>query len=241
MFQHLPMGCNALVIGASRGIGQALCAQLASHPQVNQLYAASRSGQSAHGIAVSADICTQEGRQALVKGLGGAPLHLLINTVGRLHGEGLAPEKRLESLTEAAFMDSIRVNALAQALTVQALLPHLAAAGQALIGHLSARVGSIGDNHLGGWYSYRAAKAAQNQLNRTLAVELGRRHPGVLLLTLHPGTTDTALSRPFGQNVPPERLFSPQRAAGQLLAILEGAGPQAHGGFWAWDGSAIPW
>ena len=106
---------------------------------------------------------------------------------------------------------------------------------------LSARVGSIGDNNLGGWYAYRAAKAAQNQLLRTLALEWRRRRPQGCVSLLHPGTTATALSAPFQASVSPERLFSPQRSAAQLVAVLEGLRPEQSGGFWAWDGQPIPW
>ena len=102
-------------------------------------------------------------------------------------------------------------------------------------------MGSIGDNQLGGWYAYRAAKAAQNQLLKTLAIEWSRRLPLACVTLLHPGTTATALSEPFQAGVPPERLFSPQRAAKQLLDVLETQGPVQSGSFLAWDGQSIPW
>jgi NAD(P)-dependent dehydrogenase (short-subunit alcohol dehydrogenase family) len=102
-------------------------------------------------------------------------------------------------------------------------------------------VGSIGDNQLGGWYAYRAAKAAQNQLLRTLALEWRRRRPQGCVSLLHPGTTATALSAPFQAGVPPGRLFSPERSAGQLLDVLESLGAEQTGHFWAWDGQPIPW
>ena len=106
---------------------------------------------------------------------------------------------------------------------------------------LSARVGSIGDNRLGGWYAYRGANAAQNQLLRTLALEWQRRLPLACVSLLHPGTTATALSAPFRGSVPAEQLFTPQRAAGHLLDVIKGLGPEQSGSFWAWDATAIPW
>ena len=106
---------------------------------------------------------------------------------------------------------------------------------------LSARVGSIGDNRLGGWYAYRAAKAAQNQLLSTLALEWRRRRPLTSVTLLHPGTTATPLSAPFRGGVPAESLFSPERAAEQLLDVLEAQRPERSGAFLAWDGSPIPW
>ena len=111
----------------------------------------------------------------------------------------------------------------------------------AVFASLSARVGSIGDNRLGGWYAYRAAKAAQNQFMRTFAIELRRANPAAACLLLHPGTVDTPLSRPFQSGVEPGRLFAPELAAGHLLAVIASATPADSGRFLAWDGQAIPW
>jgi NAD(P)-dependent dehydrogenase (short-subunit alcohol dehydrogenase family) len=110
-----------------------------------------------------------------------------------------------------------------------------------VLANLSARVGSIADNRLGGWYGYRAAKTAQNMFTRTLSIELARRAPNVICLALHPGTVDTDLSRPFQASVPADRLFDPPRAARQLLQVIDAASPQESGRFLAWDGSLIPW
>ena len=106
---------------------------------------------------------------------------------------------------------------------------------------ISARVGSIGDNRLGGWYAYRAAKAAQNMFTRTLAIEWARSRRNVICVALHPGTTDTELSRPFQANVPPGKLFSADRTVRQLLAVIERLTPADSGHFLAWDGTEIPW
>jgi NAD(P)-dependent dehydrogenase (short-subunit alcohol dehydrogenase family) len=111
----------------------------------------------------------------------------------------------------------------------------------ALVASLSARVGSISDNRAGGWYSYRASKAALNQLHTTLAIELARRGRGVAAVLLHPGTADTELSRPWHGGVPEGKLFSRERAAAQLLGLIDGARLGDNGKFWAWDGSEIPW
>jgi len=133
------------------------------------------------------------------------------------------------------------VNGFGPLLLAQTLEPFWSREQPCHFASLSARVGSIADNHLGGWYGYRASKAAQNQLLRCLAIEWGRRLPQVCVSLLHPGTTATALSQPFQGAVPAERLFSPERAAQQLVAVLEGLGPHQSGGFWAWDGRPIPW
>jgi NAD(P)-dependent dehydrogenase (short-subunit alcohol dehydrogenase family) len=166
---------------------------------------------------------------------------VVINTAGVLHGPDLQPEKRLSQLTQANLATSFGLNAFGPILLAQAIESHLPRDQPFHFASLSARVGSIGDNSLGGWYSYRASKAAQNQLLRTLALEWKRRFPLGCVSLLHPGTTATELSRPFQAGVAPGQLFSPARAACHLLDVLEGLGEDQSGQFWAWDGSAIPW
>jgi NAD(P)-dependent dehydrogenase (short-subunit alcohol dehydrogenase family) len=133
------------------------------------------------------------------------------------------------------------LNAFAPILLASALLPLLDQGHPCVFASLSARVGSIGDNRLGGWYVCRASKAAQNQLLRTFALELARRNHQATCLLLHPGTVDTPLSAPFQGRVPAERLFTPDRAARHLLDIIAGAMPRDNGRFLAWDGQPIPW
>ena len=111
---------------------------------------------------------------------------------------------------------------------------------QRLFAVLSARVGSIGDNRLGGWHGYRAAKAALNMLIRNFAIELRRSHPQAIIVGLHPGTVDTPLSAPFQRGVAPDRLFTPATSAGHLLDVIDGLSPADSGGVFAWDGTAIP-
>ena len=167
---------------------------------------------------------------------------LIVNCTGLLHdGDGMQPEKRLAEVTPANLERSFAVNALGPLLVAkhfQGLLPREA---RAVFASLSARVGSIGDNRLGGWYSYRAARAAQNMITRNLSIELRRRARGIICVALHPGTVDTGLSRPFQANVPAQKLFSTERAARQLLAVIDGLGPDDNGGFFAWDARPIPW
>ena len=165
----------------------------------------------------------------------------MIHTAGILHGPGLLPEKRLSQVNRHALERSFAVNAFAPLLVAQAVEAALPPDQPFHFASLSARVGSIGDNQLGGWYAYRAAKAAQNQLLRTLALEWRRRRPQGCVSLLHPGTTATALSAPFQAGVPPGRLFSPERSARQLLDVLESLRAEQTGHFWAWDGQPIPW
>jgi NAD(P)-dependent dehydrogenase (short-subunit alcohol dehydrogenase family) len=170
-----------------------------------------------------------------------SPLRLVICAAGLLHGEGIQPEKRLSQVEATALQRSFAVNAWGPLLLAKAVEGALPRQEPCHLASLSARVGSIGDNRLGGWYAYRGAKAAQNQLLRTLALEWRRRLPLACVTLLHPGTTATALSAPFRSSVPEDRLFSPEQAAQLLLTVLERQTPESSGAFLAWDGQPIPW
>lgn len=235
---------RALVVGCG-GIGQALLRELACRTPELELLGASRRDFRPAGSAVGwlpVDVTCDQSLQQLGECLAqGPPLRLVLNSTGLLHDAELQPEKRLAQVSRTALERSFAVNAFAPILLAQTIEPFLPRQEPFHLASLSARVGSIGDNGLGGWYGYRAAKAAQNQLLRTLALEWRRRLPLGCVSLLHPGTTATALSGPFQANVPPGRLFSPERAAGHLLDVLEGLGPEQSGRFWAWDGAPIPW
>ncbi|MBD3895739.1 SDR family NAD(P)-dependent oxidoreductase [Halomonas sp. ML-15] len=250
MFPTLPEGINVLVTGASGGIGQALCTALLNAPQVTRLIAVSRrplalEDHDPRGIAepLQADLTSAEGRAALAERLDGAPLHLCINALGMLHDDaaGIGPEKRLEDLEAGALTRLFEVNAATPALLLQTLLPSLKGQHPTYFASLSARVGSIGDNRLGGWYAYRASKAAHNMLLRTAAVELKRLNRQACVLCLHPGTTDTALSQPFQARVPDGKLFTPGYVAERLLTVIAQRTPNDSGSFWDWAGEPIPW
>lgn len=245
----------ALVQGAGRGLGLALTRRLLESGRFRQVVATSRDPaaspglrelQEQWGVRLRTEALELADEQS-VAGLGTrlrdslAPLGLVLNVSGLLHGGGQWPEKRLEDVQAAALARSFAVNAVGPLLVARELWPLLARAPRAVLANVSARVGSIGDNRLGGWYGYRASKAAQNQLTRTLAIELGRRAPRVICVALHPGTTDTGLSRPFQSRVPQDRLFSPDYAAARMLAVIDALGPEDSGGFFAWDGQSIPW
>ncbi|WP_290516562.1 SDR family NAD(P)-dependent oxidoreductase [Alcanivorax sp.] len=168
---------------------------------------------------------------------------VVVNCAGLLHQQPdeLLPEKKLEEVNLESLQNVFTLNAFAPILLAKALLPVMPKNQHTVFASLSARVGSVSDNHLGGWYSYRASKAAQNQLMRTLAIETRRRRPQLCVLSLHPGTTDTALSKPFQRNVPADKLFSAEYAAEKLAWIIDNATQQDHGRFIAWDGQDIPW
>ena len=255
LISGLTTPAHALVSGASSGIGLALVEQLLARADVAQVFALSRSAprnqqlgalQATHGERLrllAADLTDDADLAALatrVREHSGA-LHLVFNAAGLLHAPGLRPEKSVTQLRRDALAQVFAVNALAPILLAQALLPLMKHGQPAVLASLSARVGSIGDNRLGGWYAYRASKAAQNQLFRTLGIELRRTHPQLSCVLLHPGTVDTPLSKPFQLNVPPEKLFGPQRAARQLLEVIASMTPARSGSFLAWDGETIPW
>lgn len=228
---------HALLVGQG-GIGKALLAALPKRaPQLRLWSAGRRDGDFALDLEDPASL--ERFTQAAVERL--APLRLVICAAGLLHGENLQPEKRLSQVNAAALQRSFAVNAWGPLLLAKAIEGALPRQEPAHFASLSARVGSIGDNRLGGWYAYRGAKAAQNQLLRTLALEWRRRLPLACVTLLHPGTTATALSAPFRSSVPEGRLLSPDQAAAHLLAVLEAQTPNNSGAFLAWDGQPIPW
>lgn len=246
---------HALVTGASSGIGLALVAQLLAREDTHRVLAVARSAADspalralaeAHPgrlIRIDADLSVDADRARLGEQVRAevGTLHLLFNAAGLLHAAGLQPEKSLAQLGESALQRSFALNAFAPILLVQALLPLFDAKQPGVIASLSARVGSIADNALGGWYSYRAAKAAQNQLMRTLAVEMKRSHPKLAVLQLHPGTVDTPLSAPFKARVPAGKLFTPEQSAALLLQVIAASTAADSGRFLAYDGSEVPW
>lgn len=247
-----PGSMTALVQGASRGIGLGLVRALLEQPRVEHVIATCRQPEGAHSLTelagprleiVRLDITRPDQIRALADSLdaAGRRLRLVINAAGLLHQQQIAPEKRLEDLDLAALRQVFDVNALGPALLLGALRPLLARDGKTVFAAISARVGSIGDNRLGGWYAYRASKAALNQMIRTASIELKRRNRNAIVAALHPGTTDTELSRPFQQRVAEDRLFSVERTCGYLLDVIDGLNENDSGGFFAWDGKSIDW
>lgn len=254
-FRHLlvsrlasfPDSARAVVIGAGGGIGNALVRRLNSDTRLETL-ALSRSlarqpeprdRPAADGCHI--DITDEDSIVAAAEYCSaGGPLDLVIVATGVLHdGDRLTPEKRLADLDPAAMQRVFAINAVGPALVAKHFLPLVRKRGKTVFAALSARVGSIADNRLGGWASYRASKAALNQLIRTFAIEHRRLRPDAAVIALHPGTVDTPLSRPFQANVPEGSLFAPDDAAGRLLAVIDNVDAEDTGGFFAWDGSRI--
>jgi NAD(P)-dependent dehydrogenase (short-subunit alcohol dehydrogenase family) len=230
---------TALVVGASGGIGGAVFEQLRTSGRHEQVVGWSRRAidEFTH-VDLTDETSIQAGAEALADA---PPLRFVFVATGLLHADGLRPERNLRELDAAALNRLFQVNAVGPALLAKHLLPLLPREGRSVFAALSARVGSIGDNRLGGWHAYRASKAALNMLLRNAAVELARTHREAVVALLHPGTVDTALSAPFQRNVGEGRLFDPAFSAERLLAVLDGLTPADTGGFWAWDGQPVPW
>jgi NAD(P)-dependent dehydrogenase (short-subunit alcohol dehydrogenase family) len=222
-------GLHAVVIGASGGIGAAFADLLESDPQVARVTRLSR----AKGFDLTNPASIAAAAAALP-----APPDLVICATGVLHAEGLAPERDLKHLDAAAFARAFAINATGPALVAQAFLPLLPKARKTVFAALSARVGSISDNRLGGWHAYRASKAALNQILKTIAIEQARKNSDSIVLGLHPGTVDTGLSKPFQRNV--KTLFTPAESAAHLLRVIDAATPAQSGLLFDWQGEAIP-
>lgn len=227
-----PDGFRALVLGASGGIGQAFVQALQAHPRCAAVLALHRRSQPALDLDNEASIA--HAAQAI---RASGPFHLVVHAAGVLHGAGFMPEKKLGDLNYAQLEATFRANTLGPALVLRHFTP-LLDRQRSVLALLSAKVGSIGDNRLGGWYSYRASKAALNMLVKTASIEVARTHPQAVLVALHPGTVDSALSAPFNG----AQIGRPaQDAVADLLRVLDGLSPEASGGFYAYSGAHLPW
>lgn len=224
---------SAVVIGASGGIGAAVAAALRASNRFELVHALSRSGTGLD-LEDEASIAAAAARVAE----GPAPTLVFVGT-GVLH-HGQAPERTYKAMTADHLLRDYRINTVGPALIAKHFLPLLPRDRPAVFAALSARVGSISDNRLGGWHSYRASKAGLNMILQNLAVELARSHPQAVVAGLHPGTVATDLSAPFQKGVRPDKLFTPAWSAERLLAVLDALTPADSGGVFAWDGARIP-
>ncbi len=234
---------NVAVIGASGGIGSALTKALCADPAVERVHAIARSSvlvasDKIHYIPLNfADERSMQ--KAADEASADEPIDLLIVASGILHNGALQPEKRLADLDPEQFLEVVRINTVGPALAAKYFLPTMRRGCKTVFAAISARVGSIGDNRLGGWASYRASKSALNMLLKTFAIEQTRSRPQSVVVALHPGTVATGLSEPFRGRVPQHKLFSPEQSAEYLLNVVDGVDSDDTGGFFAWDGKRI--
>ncbi|GAB4377843.1 MAG: SDR family oxidoreductase [Elainellaceae cyanobacterium] len=255
MFINEMQSANALVVGASQGIGLGFVKALLQIEGIAQIYATYRHLDTAADLldlqathperlhCLSMDITDEaqiaDGVQQMQTNID--RLHCVINCVGVLHQGELQPEKSLRQINSDRLIQYFQVNSIGAVLLAKHLQPLFRHSDRSIFASISAKIGSIGDNYLGGWYGYRASKAALNMLMRNVAIEYGRTSPKTIVVTLHPGTTDTRLSKPFQRNVPPEKLFSVDRTVTQLWSVLSKLTPEDSGQFFSWDGSRLPW
>lgn len=256
-------GGVSMVQGASRGIGFAFVKQLLEKNEKGHVIATCRNCTGATRLLelknqfaerlnilpldVTVESTIEESAKFITERYGS--LNLLINASGILSIPSvLQPETTLSKVQKSSMMLAYEVNAVGPILVIKHMWPLLKAGGGfgterdvAVVANLSARVGSIGDNRLGGWHSYRASKAALNQLTKTISVEFARKKDPVACILLHPGTVDTDLSRPFQRNVPSDKLFTKEFSVQKLLNIINNTKREDNGKFFAWDGQEIPW
>ncbi|WLH66121.1 SDR family oxidoreductase [Pseudomonas sp. FP2309] len=224
-------GYRALVIGSSGALGSALCEWLKNDPRCGGVRELGRQTDPALDLENPESIA-----EAAAELAGEAPYQLIVHAAGLLHRDEIKPEKSYRAIEAHALQAVFQVNTLGPALVLRHFLPLLARDGAMAM--LSAKVGSIGDNRLGGWYAYRASKAALNMLVKTAAIELARTHPQSRLLSLHPGTVISDLSKPFSGAAAarPARV-----AARELLSVIDRLVPADSGGFFAYDAERLPW
>jgi NAD(P)-dependent dehydrogenase (short-subunit alcohol dehydrogenase family) len=244
---------QTLIIGANSDIGKAIAAQIQASENTD-LILISRGLANINLVSsetIKAKVTTitvanyqPESIEKAIEQLAQynhAPITRVFVCNGILHSQNIQPEKRLEDFDAQAFIDVITSNSLTPMLWIQKLTPLLTGKSPCKFVLFSARVGSISDNRLGGWYSYRASKAALNMMVKTASIELARRAKNIKLIAFHPGTTDTPLSKPFQKNVPTNKLFTAEFVAKQLLAIVEEAPLDQTVSYLDWQGDTINW
>lgn len=225
----------AIVVGANGGIGGAIADRLQIEPAFAETIGFGRHGTN------RLDLTDEDSIRSAAEHIAGMEreLRLVIDATGFLHGNGYMPEKSWRRIDPSGMALAFAINAIGPMLLMKHFLPLLPRRGKSVFASLSARVGSIDDNHSGGWYSYRASKAALNQLVRTSAIELTRMRPDAICVALHPGTVDSNLSAPFAKRG--LSVWTPSVAAGQLLSTIDELRPDQSGGFYDYQARALPW
>ena len=238
---------TAIIIGASGGLGvgftKILAVDAAFQSRYSQILGFSRQPAANHPQTIDyADESTIARSAAwAAEQCQTSPLRLLIVATGYLHSNGQGPERSLQHLNADYLQRVMLVNAIGPALVLKYFAPLMPKTGDMRLAFVSAKVGSISDNSLGGWYSYRSAKAALNMLVKNLSIEVGRLNKTAAIVSIHPGTTDTELSAPFQQNLPARQLQSPDATAQRLANVAAELSAERTGFLLNWDGSTLPW
>lgn len=246
---------NILIIGASQGIGNGFVQQLINLGDINHIFATYRTQNTAQHLfslkslypdkltILKVDVTLENEIQQAVSIIQNQvnKLHLVINCVGILHEGELQPEKSLKHLNSDNLLRYFQVNTIPTGIWAKYLQPLFKHSESSIFAIISAKVGSIEDNKLGGWYGYRASKAGLNMLIKNIAIEYSRVTKNTIVMALHPGTTNTNLSTPFQKNVPQEKLFCVSLCTQQLLSVINNVTINDSGKFFSWDGSNIPW
>lgn len=234
---------NIAIIGSNGAIGQAIADQFILDQSVEHIYAFSRQGRTFRSekvisstIHLEDEDSIQDAAKAVTKD---KPLDALIITTGFLHDEDTSPEKSIRDLSHQNFTKNFMINTIGPALIAKHFLPLMSKEHSNVFSCISARVGSISDNRLGGWYAYRASKAALNMTLKNLSIEASRRFKQTIIVGLHPGTVDSSLSKPFQASVSGEKLFTPEYSAQCLINIINNLKQEDSGKIIAWDGSTI--
>lgn len=233
---------NVVVIGSSGSIGSAFIKNILQNPELKKLYAFSRSGLPFDDNKVISKVLYLEDEESIAHAsnfVKNEELDLIIVATGMLHDSEIKPEKSLKEISEEKLHKLFAVNTIGPALIAKHFIPHLAKDKKSTLAFLSARVGSISDNELGGWYSYRASKAALNMVIKNLSIEVVRKYKNTIIVGLHPGTVDSKLSKPFQTNVKQEKLFTPDYSAKQMLKVIDELKPENSGDILAYDGQKI--
>lgn len=230
-----PAGGLAVVVGAGGGIGAAVSTALEQRAVLARTLRLTRGGGTPLDLLDESTIAAAANAVAET----GLPLRLMFVATGFLHDNALRPERSLRDISPEHMAKAFAINAIGPALLLKHFLPLLPKTGKAVFAVLSAKVGSIGDNRLGGWHSYRASKAALNQIVRTASIELARSRPEAICVALHPGTVATPLSAPFAKHG--LDVQAPDHAASQLLDVIEAVTPQHNGTFLDYGGATLPW
>lgn len=240
---NLQDDASVVVAGASGGIGMEFVRQLSASPRIGRVFALYREPPATVSAGVERLACDLTDEDSIQAAAGvvadHGPVDAVIVASGLLHRGAIQPEKTLRSINAESMLEVFRINSVGPILLAKHFLPLLRRDSRTLFAALSARVGSISDNRLGGWASYRASKSALNMLLRTAAIEHKRRWPESVIVALHPGTVDTPLSSPFQGRVPEGKLFTPAYSVERLLGVLNGLDASDSGRFFAWDGQAV--